>query len=92
MGTITHDDIAQALSEALEAAQASGDGTIDYSQGMSMSEIAHHLDVSLSRARRRVRIAIGNGVVECTGRQPRPNIAGEMNAVPVYRVKKEREE
>lgn len=85
---ITNEDIAQTLQRALEEANQKSNTEIDYSYGFSMSEIAEMRNLSSGRARRLVKLAIAEGRVECTGRQMRPNIASEKNAVPVYRVKR----
>jgi DNA-binding transcriptional regulator LsrR (DeoR family) len=89
MGTVTHEDIAQALQDALVAAQEKGGATdiVDYSLGLTMGEIASHLDLSTSQVRRLLKRAMESDAVECNGRQFRRTMSNERCKVPVYRVK-----
>jgi DNA-binding transcriptional regulator LsrR (DeoR family) len=80
---VTHSDIARALQEALEKAQAQNT-EIDYSKGLSTWELAEHLGVSQGTARSLVRKAIGDGTIVFAGRAYRPNITGNRSSTPVY--------
>lgn len=93
MTTITHSDIAQALQQALEQTQASGDDEIDYSFGITTRELGDHLGISQTCARGRIRQGVEAGIVEYGGRQTRrSSVTGEISKPQVWRIRKDEDE
>jgi DNA-binding Lrp family transcriptional regulator len=79
---LTEEDLLVALAEAVRKAN---EKTFDSPPGATMNEIADQLGISIESARRQVREAVAEGLIE-GNRGIRPNIIGERASVPVYRL------
>ena len=54
--------------------------------GITATELAASLGVSIATARSRLRLAAGCGLIRCVGRRPEERIDGQRKLVPVYQL------